>query len=612
MAEKKKAQKPSNKKSSDLSGNKASFWFSLTPVLILTFILYSGTLKNYFIINWDDDGYIINNPMIKNLSWKSIIFMFSHFHLDNYHPLTTLTNAIEYKVFKLNPIPYHFNNLLLHLLNTALVFHFVRQLIKNKQAALLASLLFAVHPMHVESVAWISERKDLLYTPFFLLSLITYNHFIENGEKKQLVWSVIFMLFSCLSKPAAVALTPILFLLDYYAGKKISARSILIKTPFLILSLSFGIIALLSQSKSGSMDMVQHSPVQDKFFFVFYGLSFYIIKLFAPVHLSSMYLYPVKDSGGFPIEYYLAPLLILFLIILIFRFKRIRRELVFGFLFYFFTIAMVIQVVPVGKAIVAERYSYVPYIGLFFIVAKIYLMVMNNELSNSAKIKPILNFSILFFIACFCFTTWNRNKDWKDSESLFTSVIKQQPDSYYGYYARGVGRSLQNNVNGTVEDYTAAITRDSTIDFLWYNRGVELEKINKKDQAEIDYTQAIKLNPNNSKSFYNRGNIKILSGNLKGAIEDYTKTIQIDPTLAEAFCNRAVANLNLGDTTKALEDFTSSLARNPKLVNALYFRANVYIARKNFDLACEDYFSAAKAGSPDAQKLYDFYCKKQK
>ena len=611
MAEKKGNQKLPNKKANDISESNTSVWLFLAPILIFTFILYSTTLKNYFIINWDDDGYIINNPLIKDFSWKSIVFMFSHFHLDNYHPLTTLSNAIEYHLFKLNAKPYHFNNLVLHLLNTTLVFYFIRQLVKDKNAALLAALLFAIHPMHVESVSWISERKDLLYTAFFLLSLITYNRFIQEEKKYLLAWSIALMFLSCLSKPAAVALTPVVFLLDYYSGKKITMSSIVQKIPFLFLSLLFGIMVLFSQSKSGSMNMVEHFPIMDKFFFVCYGLVFYLLKLFVPIHLSVMYLYPLKENGLLPMEYYLAPLVILALIISIFKFKKIQKELLFGFLFYFFTLAMVIQVVPVGKAIVAERYSYVPYIGLFFILAKLYVMVKNNEFENAQKIKPVMNIIIGIFIVIFCVGTWNRNKDWKDSDSLFSSIIKQQPDNYYGYYARGSGRLLQNDHRGAIEDYSHAIKLDSAHDFLWYNRGVELEKINEKAAASYDYTQAIKLNPQHSKALYNRGNLKFASGNLVGAIEDYNQSLKIDSSNAEAFCNRAIANLNLKDSVKALNDFNLSLKQNPKLVNALYNRAALYISKKNYNAACEDYNSASKEGSVDARKLYDYYCKQK-
>lgn len=610
MVEKKKHKKQPAQTSKVVSKKNIAAWLYLAPVLVLTFILYATTLSNYFIINWDDDGYIINNPMLKDFSWNSIVFMFTHFHLDNYHPITTLSNAIEYHLFQLNPTPYHFNNIMLHLLNTGLVFYLIKLLLKNKEAAFIVALLFAIHPMHVESVAWISERKDLLYTAFFLLSLILYHRFITENNNKCLIYAVAMMLLSCLSKSAAVALTPVLFLVDFYGGKKITIRSLLPKIPFFILSVLFGVLVLISQNKSGSMNMVAHFSIFDKLFLASYGLVFYIAKLFVPIHLSSMYLYPVKVNGFLPMEYYLSPLVIVAVVLLFFKFKQIQKELLFGFLFYFFTVAMVIQVVPVGKAIVAERYSYVPYIGLFFIIARFYLMIRNNEIGNTQKIKPVLTSVLVIYALIFCFLTWNRNKEWKDSYTLFSSIIERQPDSYYGYYTRGIGRGLLNDTQGAIDDYTKAIEVDPEHDDLWYNRGVELEKINQKDAAFTDYTRAIKINPRHAKAFYNRGNLKFLKGNLPDAIIDYSSAIKIDSTHAEAYCNRAISNLYLKDSAKAMIDFNASLKQNPKLINALYNRGMLHIAKNNSDAACTDFSAAAKEGNIDAQKMYDAYCKK--
>ena len=609
MSKKIKNKQASQQLSKSAKGGSAPVWIYLIPVLILTFLIYSNTLKNYFIINWDDDGYIINNPMIKELSWDSIMYMFSHFHLDNYHPLTTLSHAIEFHLFNLNPLPYHFDNLVLHLINTILVYYFIQLLLKHKEAAVLVALLFAIHPMHVESVAWLSERKDLLYTCFFLLSLIYYHQFIYSVQRKYLIYSILFMLLSCLSKSAAVALTPVLFLLDFYSNKKFTPKSIIPKIPFLILSVLFGVIALYSQGSSGAMNMVQHFSFLDKPFLAFYGLAFYLIKLFAPIHLSSMYLYPVKVNSMLPVEYYLAPLIIIPIVIL-FRFKQIQKELFFGFLFYFFTLAMVIQVVPVGKAIVADRYSYVPYIGIFFILAKGYILIRNNEMINAQKIKPVAAIVLILYVLLFCISTWNRNKDWKDSYTLFSSVIKLQPDRYFGYFARGLGLSLQNDVQGAINDYTKGIEADPENDVLWYNRGVEMEKINQPDAAIADYSRAVQINPKNAKSFYNRGNLKFGKGNLKDAIKDYTSTIQIDSANAEAYCNRAITYLYLKDSISALNDFNASIRQNPKLVNALYNRASLYISMNKKDEACIDFSAAAKEGNTDAQKMFDYYCKK--
>ena len=589
---------------------------SLAFVLLLTLVVYFPSLKNTFVSNWDDGGYIIANEMIRNISWKSIVYMFTHFHLGtNYHPLTTLTNAIEFHFFGLNPQPYHFNNLILHLLNTALVFYFIKLLIKNKNGALLAALLFGIHPMHVESVAWVSERKDILYTTFFLTSLIFYVRFITEGKNKLLIWSVLLMLLSCLSKPAAVTLTPVLFLLDYFFEKKITWQLVVQKIPFLLLSVLFGVLAIISQKGSGSMNMVENFPFTDRIFFGAYGLAFYLVKAIVPVNLSAMYLYPQKMNGWLPVEYYLSPLLLIGLIAIMYKSKKLQKDLLFGLLFYLFTIALVIQIIPVGKAIVADRYSYVPYIGLFFIVAKIYKLISEGEPILVEKIKPaIINISLIAFVLFFSVTTWNRTKDWLDSYTLFSDMIKKQPDNYYAYYLRGSGLSIANNYADAAKDYSSAIKLDPSHDFLWYNRATMLENIDKK-AAEYDYTEVIKLNPQHYNAYYNRGNIRYSFGNLNGAIRDYSDAIKTsgiykDSTYAKILCNRGAAYLNTGDSVKAFNDFNVSLEQNPKLVNARIYRGVFFISKNDINSACSDF--SAVLENQQARSYYDFYCKNYK
>lgn len=584
-------------------------WVYLIGVLLLTFFVFSPTLKNYFIINWDDDGYIINNPMLKEFSWDSVVYMFTHFHLDNYHPLTTFANAVEYHLFKLNPRPYHFFNLLLHLINTSLVFYFIRQVLKSEKAALIVALLFAIHPMHVESVAWLSERKDLLYTAFFMGALIVYNRFLQDENNIKLLYaSAGLMLLSCLSKSAAVALTPVLFLLDFYTGKKINLTSVIQKLPFIALSLLFGVLALMSQGQSGSMNMVTGFSLFDKLFLASYGLAYYLIKLLVPLNLSSMHLYPVKVDGILPTEYYLAPLLLIALLVLVFKAKKLQNELIFGFLFYLFTVAMVIQVVPVGKAIVAERYTYVPYIGLFFIIAKFYQMMSDNEFQNSGSLKNIFTGTIAVLSLFYCYQSYSRTKDWKDSYTLFSSCIKNNPDSYYGYFARGVGRTLMNDPNGAISDYTAAAQCDSSNADIWYNRGVELEKVNKHKDAFSDYSMAIKVDSLYDKAYYNRGNIYFMFKEYNNAIKDYSYAARLRPDHAEAYCNRAIANLNLKDTVNAMNDFTEALKHKPTLVNALVTRGSLYLIKNNKTAACADFQVAAQQGSENAKQYIQYYC----
>ena len=228
-----------------------NIYLGISLVLLLTFILYRSGLQNGF-VNWDDDKYIIDNPLIRSLD---IGALFSGYVMGNYHPLTMLVYAIEYQLFGIDPTGYHVVNMLLHLLNTFLVFLAIIRLSKNNLAGLVAALFFGIHPMHVESVVWASELKDLLYTAFFLGSWIFYMRYIDAPEKRKYYYiALLLFLAALLSKAMAVSLLPVLFLTDYFRGRKISRPVIVEKFPWILLSIIFGIVAVLAQQSLGATE----------------------------------------------------------------------------------------------------------------------------------------------------------------------------------------------------------------------------------------------------------------------------------------------------------------------------------------------------------------------
>ena len=226
-------------------------------ILVITLITYSGSINNDFVWNWDDNEYIIENPVIKDISLNSLFTHFKIYQLGNYHPLTTISYAIEYKLFGENPLPYHINNITLHLINSLLVFIFIKKLTGKNEMAAIVSLLFAIHPLHTESVAWISERKDLLFTVFYLASLIFYMKYLKesvlddkniknkttSSDKKvyikkfipkanpfislirsPLTISTFLFLLSLFSKAMGVSLPVVLLLIDYLLKRKLNIK----------------------------------------------------------------------------------------------------------------------------------------------------------------------------------------------------------------------------------------------------------------------------------------------------------------------------------------------------------------------------------------------------
>src|SRR5215203_314134 len=281
-------------------------WFFL--VAALTAVCLWPMLSNEF-TNWDDEFYVLNNQLLRGPDWKGI---FSQPVLGNYHPLTILSYAFNFSISGLDPFSYLLVNYLFHIVNTLLVFYFIWNISgKNKVIAAFVALAFGIHPMHVESVAWVAERKDVLYTFFFLLSLIQYWIFLTNAKNKNLLFCFLFFVLSLLSKPAAIVLPLVLFLLDYWYGQSLK-KNIVFKIPFFALSIIFGIITVSIQSSSAMAGLSVFSII-DRLFFACYVLMIYFVRFFVPYPLSAFHPFPITNFAGWPI--YLSPIFVVVLLV---------------------------------------------------------------------------------------------------------------------------------------------------------------------------------------------------------------------------------------------------------------------------------------------------------
>jgi len=640
--------------------------FVLGAILLLTIIVYSNSIFNDF-TNWDDTVYITKNDLIKDLSFDGIRKMFTSFYGSNYHPLTCLSNAFEYKFFGLNPKVYHLNNLILHLLNVVLVFYFVKILMdngkltmenekKSQQLSIInyqlsipffVALFFAIHPMHAESVAWAAERKDVLYSSFFLLSLIFYcskfkvqSPKLENSNYQLSIinyqLSILFFLCSCFSKSMAVTLPLVLILIDWIKntpltplkeGKfifKFSNFQIFKLIPFLLISLIFGIIAIKSQSSGVALqELPSVYSFFDKLLLVCYSVSYYIFHLFVPIGLSAFHHYPEKVGGMLPMEYYISPLFILLILFGIFRLTPdpspkergiVRKEIIFGLLFFLLTISVVLQVISVGAAIVAERYSYIPYIGLIFIVVKI---VASPDLSKGEEFRMAKRFpsllgrvrvGLLLVVLVFSFMTFQRNKVWKDSVTLWSDVIEKDNKIDFAYFNRGADLSEQRKYKDAIADYNQAIRINPNYDKAFYSRGFAKANLNDVNGAISDYNQAIVLNPKYFEALNNRGSAKGALGDFRGALNDFNEAIIINPKYSEAYSNRGNAKTMLKDNNGAVADYSQAIILNPKYSDAYFNRGVARLNMNKISEACEDWRMALQLGDNSAAGMMKRYC----
>jgi protein O-mannosyl-transferase len=500
-------------------------WLALGVVLITTLFIYFQALK-FDLLDWDDNLYLVSVRQIKHLNWESIKLFFTNYYLGNYHPFTMLFYAVEQTIGRGQSSVYHLNNIILHIINTVLVFVLIRKISpKNAIVALITAAFFAVHPMHVESVAWVAERKDVLYSFFFLLSLIIYLNYLNTKKLQHLIIAGIFFLFSCLSKSAAVVLPVVLVLLDYYTGRKFNWKTLAEKLPFFVISLIFGIIAVYSQNVKGQAPELKIS-VLERISVVSYSFVSYLLRLFVPIKLSAIYPYPMELNKTLPVFYYTSVLGVALLIIFIWFSRKWGKDILFGFLFFVITIVLVLQFVPVGNATMADRYTYIPYIGIFFIIGKLYERLLQGKFKKAMNKYSIAAFFIVF--AVFSSMAYTRIKIWKNNDILLTDVIQKYPNSI-AYYNRALSRGKYKNYPGAISDYDMAIGLNNNYTAAYYSRGVIKCYQNDYSGALPDFNKAIELDSNYTDAYSDRGNVKYMLKDFKGALADYNKALEINP-----------------------------------------------------------------------------------
>lgn len=395
--------------------SKSSTYFIVGGIVLATIILYARTLEHGFFAI-DDDVYIRSNALIHFPSW----LIFKTFVCQNYHPLTILSYAFDYLSSGDEAVAYHRTNLILHLANAVLVFILCNKLLKNVLASAAVSLLFAIHPMHVESVAWIAERKDLLYSFFFLLALIFYCSYLKDRSIKKLL--LVFLLFACslLSKPQAMPLPFILLLFDYFFDRRDLKQALLEKIPFVALSVLFGIITLYSQQDAQNDFLATDANPFVRILFSSYAILIYTVKLIVPFSLSVFYPFPDNDSSMF--IYFAAPLILIGAAIFIFKFRK-NKVLVFGSLFFIISLAPVLQIKSFGAALLSERYTYIASIGVFLPIA--FFIFQNQKAARTKTVVGFLFYALALFVIAFI-----RVGDWGSNKQILLQSNKNYPSVY--------------------------------------------------------------------------------------------------------------------------------------------------------------------------------------
>ncbi len=570
-------------------------------ILLLTLIVYIPSIKNDFVVNWDDGGYVTEHEPIHELNSDNFRIIWSTFYKGNYHPVTTMMYAFEYALVGPDPTLFHIVNLVFHLLNTFLVFWFILLITRRNEIAAICAALFGIHPMHVESVAWISELKDVLYAFFFLSAMISYYFFInkKNNKSRYYIYSLVLFAFSLLSKSAAVTLPVVLLLIDFFTKRKLRFNLILEKIPFFLFSIAFGITAILSQGERGAIqDLTPMFSIFERLMIASYSLMMYILKLFVPIKLAAMYPYPHRIDSMLPAEYLIAPFFVLIIAVLVFIYRKRNNYLIFGTLFFLVTISIVLQLLPVGGAIMAERYTYMPYVGLFLILGYAYVFVIDGKSGLRKKLKPVVNVVIVLFVLMLSYMSFERIKAWKDGEVLFTDELQKYPDLPFALNNRGyLYYKYHEDYNKALKDYSRCIALDSTFHRALSNRGVLFFNTQRYKEAIRDFTNALKYRPDNTDALIGRANTLSYLGSFAESITDYDKYLQLKPDDDKAYMWRGIAKFRTNKFDEAVKDFDISIGMMPSFYEPYYWKGLTYLEKRDWQNALSDLNLAASLNS---------------
>jgi tetratricopeptide (TPR) repeat protein len=540
----------------------------LTVVTLVVF----WQVNQYDFVNFDDNIYITENSHVQSeITLDGLRWAFSTTYAEFWHPLTWLSLMLDYQLFGLNAGGYHLTNLILHILSTLLLFWLFNRMTGMIWRSAFVAALFALHPLHVESVAWISERKDVLSAFFWMLTLCLYVYYTEKPVIKRYLLVLFSFVCGLMSKSMVVTLPLVMILLDYWPlnrlqfnGRKLSEAKIFKiiplwqlqeKIPFFVFSAVFSIITLYAQYRPFANRFTFGSRIANA------TVSFvtYLEQTFWPHDLSVIYPFPEQlllwqTLGA-------ALLIIVITSAVIVMIKRLPYLFV-GWLWYATTLLPVIGIIQINSQAMADRYTYLPSTGIGIMLAwGIPYLIKSEDMRNK-----ILLPAAIAALAILSFLTWQQCHYWKNGVELFSHALQIKRNNHLAYN----------------------------------NRGVNYGKLGQYQRAIEDFNKAIDLNPNYFRSYHNRGIVYAELGQYQKAIEDCNKTIRLKPDYLDAFYNRGVAYGELGQYQRAIEDFNETIRLKPDYAYAYYNRAIAYLLQGNKEFGCRDAQKAYALGNGKA------------
>ena len=560
-------------------------WLPELALVAAAILVFGASVSNGFVF-FDDDKAILYN---KALQSPSLGKFFSGQNLGMYAPFTWMAYWLGSAFSGQEAWGYHALGLALHALNAVLAFTFLKNLTGRHWAAFFAALLFAVHPMQVEAVSWAAALSTVLFSTFYLLSLLAYLQWRRSPTLPWIGLSLAAFLAACLSKSAAVTLPLVLVAVDFYLNKKELGKYWLSKIPYIALAIAFGLYTFSTRAKEGHDIEATSAAFSafDRFLMICQTLLFYPVKLLVPLGYSVSYPF-VKMDGAWSWTYYAAPFVLLALAGLVWRYWRGLPERLLGLALYLLPLAVMLPFRTVGSfELRSDRYVYLSSLGLFFLAGvlleKISTLTRNIALAAAAGLFGLLAF--------------RQTEVWSDGVKLFQNCVDKTPESSLCQCNLAYNELISMDFENAAYHYSEALKYDPATIEAYNGRGQAYFQLRRIPQALADFDQAIGAGIVTPKLFLNRGKCLVMLNRPQEAVPDLTRSLELEPKSAETYYFRAVANEKTGHPEQALADYGKAIDLNPKYVEALVNRGILLYEARRFDDAAADY-SAALAAAP--------------
>jgi protein O-mannosyl-transferase len=585
---------------------------AVSAVLVVLTIFVYAQVAHFQFLTYDDYNYVTGNPHVaRGITASGIIWAFTSFDASNWHPVTWLSHMADVQLFGMNPGAHHITNAVIHSLSSLLLLFLLLRITGSLWKSSVVAALFALHPAHVESVAWVAERKDVLSAFFCFLTLYFYAEYGTKRKPALYLLTLISFVIGLMSKPMLVTLPVLMLLLDFWplrrwtgegegdapAASRLANSLTLVKEkiPFFVCSLGSGILTICAQSKGGAVKDLARISFGHRVENAIVSYVKYVGKMLWPHDMAI--LYPTVPS--FPLWEVAGSVLVIgFATTAAYRWRNSYPFVTLGWFWFLITLLPVIGLIQVGEQAMADRYTYIPAIGLFVIAAWGFAELT----SRWQQRKRVAALVAALVITASTVKTWNQIHYWNNDQSVFQHALDTTTGNYTAHYNLGYALSKQGDLDGAINHYQEALRLQPNLYETHNNLALVLARKGDVDAAIAEYRAALLLQPNMPQAHNSLGFALATKGDIDAATAEFLEALRLKPDYAAAHANLAFAHLNKGAVDAAIREFEEAVRLEPDQTKGYYGLGVALAGRGDLDAAAAS-FRKALAIDPDDQAV---------